>query len=556
MGSLFKLLDESVPFDVASFGLDFKTDLLPLVNRLSTRGRVRDFARTFHAARKDEYGLEELDIIRTALRSLPRDGSASTAVPSVYCDWKVGFQARLSHLIESSATASTTVPDVEWLGQALAALDDRRIRRGSAYGLLERGALDAPSSLETLVAASRLYAQFAPSAHPPRVWRQNGDALVRILLLFSRYRGEPPPFYLLSLPLRNLQELPPFFIPSTLAIPSFAIPLLPLSTNIHESLLVVQSILRAQQVDARQLAQVWSTFLSTIEHHSIPPSPTIILSSELFKIINESPPSGTVSPLEDLIQMYLRRWNRVESTPRGRKEHEQPAFETLEQFVEDQTKGNGVEYGASLFSTLMEVQAVVRKDWKAVFRMWEEAQEGAGVDAKAVEMVSLLLSFFRSLLCLPSHMLVTYGDLEANSGFFNLISFDSQQFLLACLETSSFDQAKSLFTTIQTTPTTLPLLTPKNWSLYYSILVKSKDFPSLVEAIVFQASWKENASPLLLEDLAKGIELAKEAEGDQGKEVEEKLKQLMAERFGEALKSLSEEEGGREEIGLRSRSHD
>lgn len=92
----------------------------------------------------------------------------------------------------------------------------------------------------------------------------------------------------------------------------------------------------------------------------------------------------------------------------------------------------------------------------------------------------------------------------------------------------------------------LPLLTSKNWSIYYSILVKAKDLPSLVRSVVFQASSKhEDASPLAVEDLAKGIQLAREIGGEEGKEAEERLEEVVGkERFEEGLRSLDEKKGG------------
>ncbi|KAL7413254.1 hypothetical protein BDY24DRAFT_389450, partial [Mrakia frigida] len=193
--------------------------------------------------------------------------------------------------------------------------------------------------------------------------------------------------------------------------------------------------------------------------------------------------------------MYLRRWTRVEKEGRNLKAEEN-ALETLEQFVDGQRRGAKTEYGDSLFATLLEVQGVVRKDWKGVIRTWEEMKGEAGLNEKAVEM-----------------------------------------YLLACLETSSFDKGRTLLATLQTFPSMLPLLTSKNWSIYYSMLVKAKDLPSLVRSVVFQASSKhEDASPLAVEDLAKGIQLAREVGGEEGKTAEGKLVDLVGkERFEEAV---------------------
>ncbi|KAL7413230.1 hypothetical protein BDY24DRAFT_389381 [Mrakia frigida] len=94
--------------------------------------------------------------------------------------------------------------------------------------------------------------------------------------------------------------------------------------------------------------------------------------------------------------MYLRRWTRVEKEGRNLKAEEN-ALETLEQFVDGQRRGAKTEYGASLFATLLEVQGVVRKDWKGVIRTWEEMKGETGLNEKAVEMVSLFLLLFQSL---------------------------------------------------------------------------------------------------------------------------------------------------------------
>ena len=102
----------------------------------------------------------------------------------------------------------------------------------------------------------------------------------------------------------------------------------------------------------------------------------------------------------------------------------------------------------------------------------------------------------------------------------------------------------------------LPLLSPQNWYLYYSLLFKAKDLPSLAEAIVFQASSKEeNASPLAVEDLEKGIELAREIGGEEEEKAESRLKEVVGEeRFEEAMKSLGGKKGGegREVVDVES----
>ena len=69
---------------------------------------------------------------------------------------------------------------------------------------------------------------------------------------------------------------------------------------------------------------------------------------------------------------------------------EERQFNVLERFVEEKRRKEGTKWEASMYETLMEVKVVVRKDWEAVFRLWEEVQEGAGVNAKSVEMVSSL----------------------------------------------------------------------------------------------------------------------------------------------------------------------
>ena len=95
----------------------------------------------------------------------------------------------------------------------------------------------------------------------------------------------------------------------------------------------------------------------------------------------------------------------------------------------------------------------------------------------------------------------------------------------------------------------LPLLTPSNWSLFKSILFKAKDLPSLVESIVFQATSteEENASPLAVEDLTIGVELAREVGGEEGKKAELKLKEVAGMAiFEAAVKRVEGSEGGRE----------
>jgi len=221
---------------------------------------------------------------------------------------------------------------------------------------------------------------------------------------------------------------------------------------------------------------------------------------------------------------------------------EERQFGALEHLVEERRKEEGTEWGASMYGTLMEVQVVVKRDWQEAFRIWKEVQEGAGVDARSVEMVSSpsflwVRAFFTSI---PTKL-----KLEPLVSPFS----NSPQYLLACRETSSVDQAKLFFTAVQANPSMLPLFTPGNWSLFNSILLKEKDLPSLVESIVFQAASRkeENASPLRVEDLAVGVELAREVAGEEGEKAEEKLREAVVEKmFERAVKSLGRKEGGRQ----------
>ncbi|KAL7413265.1 hypothetical protein BDY24DRAFT_63356 [Mrakia frigida] len=348
-------------FTIASLGLDVVKDLLSLAGRLDTQGRIRGFAQNLHARRTVDYGESEMEIVRGALDLLPEDGSGGRSATSTYVDWERGFEPRLSDLIQSSASSSNTnAADRGWLDRASAASEDPSLGRGSAYALLERGALDAPSTLKTLVVASKLYSIFVPSSQTPFVWRQHGDSIVRILLLFSKYRGDQPlPFHLLSPALRHLRYLPPLFIPSTPSIPSFAIPLLPISTNLEESILVVNSILHAQKAQPSVFPEIWSTFLSSLEQHSSVPRPSKIILSDFFNRINKSSTSsGVGSPLEDLIQMYLRRWTRVEKEG-GDLKAEEKALKTLKELgVREKKRERKVE---STENALGEVRRVLEE---------------------------------------------------------------------------------------------------------------------------------------------------------------------------------------------------
>lgn len=144
-------------------------------------------------------------------------------------------------------------------------------------------------------------------------------------------------------------------------------------------------------------------------------------------------------------------------------------------------------------------------------------------------------SVFSFFLLLDPFFICNVSDLKDDSTHF----VTNEQYLVACLETSSLGRATSLFTTIQSNPSMLPLLSPQTWSTYYSLLLKGKDLSSLVEAVVFQvASKEENTSPLAAEVLAKVVELAREVGGERGAEAEEKLKKAVGEeRFEEAVKS-------------------
>lgn len=392
-----------VPVSLESLGVDFQTELLPLVRRLRRRNRVRFFAETFYIWRKEDYGEEELKILVEAMDRSQRKGEEDGEL-ATWQDWEKGFEARLGELMEEASSRNnpngSKRTDLEWVEESKSRLEeDPSVMRGAAYArIYSRPVQATPSSLESVVVASELYRRYAPpDGGLPLNWRQHGDAIVRILLIFANHRGPSPSFQDLQPLLVDLHHLPPTIIPSTPSFPSFALPLLPISTNAIEALAIVDSILHAQRLDLAVLPDLWISFLGSIERHDLPADPALILDSELFSLIDTSPSAEPGFALEDVIQVYLRRWRRVTVTVnRGSdddaEEKERVAFGQLEELVKEHKEREGRKWGSSIFGTLMEVQAAVRRDWNGVFRIWEELQRGVGLDSKAVEMVSFLFS--------------------------------------------------------------------------------------------------------------------------------------------------------------------